>query len=659
MASNVNDKVSSSIYCQACGAANPVQATRCFACRQPLSHITGGSGAATNPLTGSLLLDTIIQQRYRILGVLNTGAVSTVYKAQDIQLGNRMVALKEIGLNNSGTQEASEMIEVSKREMLLLAGLIHPNLPRIYDYFVENQRWYFVMDFLAGETLEAYVRKRKYPPLPVEEVFDIGIQLATVLDYLHLHQPPLGFDDLTLHNIWRTPDGKLYLLDIGTATPAATVSERNNSISSLGRILRQLQAGKMFVRSRPRVPLPRLRKQPRNAKHPQSSPLKVLIRQMVHKDAGKGLYTMGMVKEELQHLAAQHSPLQKRLLSRRTLLKMGGLAGLAAASSGLTWFVEHQMQPNWPRPGYSPKLGGTIYTYDSPNGILAVAWSPDGTRIAMGDGNGRVQAWDANTGQHVINYHDSDSSRVEAVIWLPDGKSIVAGDDDSVVWIWNAATGKMRSVYHGHTDWVITLACSPDGRYIASGSNDQTVQVWEAATGRQVVIYRGHSGGIGSVAWSPDGRYIASASFDHTVQVWEVVTGRRVFTYLGHADMVYTVAWSPDGQRVASGGKDHTVQIWPVALFESAGQPQESTIFIYRGLTASVQAVAWSPDSSTIASAANNVQLWNGLTGQHIFTYTKNTVSSSLEVQAVAWSPNGRYIASGGGDSTVQVWNAR
>src|SRR5437763_7001319 len=249
MASNVNDKVSSSIYCQACGAANPVQATRCFACRQPLSHLTGGGGAATNPLTGSLLLDTIIQRRYRILALLNTDPVSTVYKAQDIQLGNRVVTLKEIGQNNPGTQEAAEMIEASKREMLLLAGLIHPNLPRIYDYFVENQRWYFVMDFLAGETLEAYVRKGKYRPLPVEEVFDVGIQLATVLDYLHLHQPPLGFDDLTLDAIWRTPDGKLYLLDIGTATPAATVSERNNSISSLGRILRQLQAGRK-IRSR-------------------------------------------------------------------------------------------------------------------------------------------------------------------------------------------------------------------------------------------------------------------------------------------------------------------------------------------------------------------------------------------------------------------------
>jgi serine/threonine protein kinase len=137
----------------------------------------------TNPLTGLLLPEIIIQQRYRILDVLGTGTVSTVYKAEGIQLGNRVVTLKEIGKNNQNTQEALASIEASKREMLLLASLIHPNLPRIYDYFVENHRWYFVMDFLAGETLEAYLSKRKYRPLPVEEVLDSGIQLTAVLDY--------------------------------------------------------------------------------------------------------------------------------------------------------------------------------------------------------------------------------------------------------------------------------------------------------------------------------------------------------------------------------------------------------------------------------------------------------------------------------------------
>ncbi len=148
MARNINVHVSSSMYCQACGAANPAQATHCFACGEPLATAAGGIGATTKPLTGLLLPEVIMQQRYRILEVLSTGDVSTVYKAEDIELCNRLVNLKEIGQNNSDTQEALEAIEAGKREMLLLAGLIHPNLPCIYDYFVENQRWYFVMDSL-------------------------------------------------------------------------------------------------------------------------------------------------------------------------------------------------------------------------------------------------------------------------------------------------------------------------------------------------------------------------------------------------------------------------------------------------------------------------------------------------------------------------------
>ncbi|MEO8954523.1 MAG: WD40 repeat domain-containing protein [Ktedonobacteraceae bacterium] len=51
-------------------------------------------------------------------------------------------------------------------------------------------------------------------------------------------------------------------------------------------------------------------------------------------------------------------------------------------------------------------------------------------------------------------------------------------------------------------------------------------------------------------------------------------------------------------------------------------------------------------------------QLWNGLTGKYIYTYTKHSTSITHEVQAVAWTPNGRYIASGGMEGTVQVWNA-
>src|ERR1051326_3610870 len=73
------------------------------------------------------------------------------------------------------------------------------------------------MDFIEGETLEARLAKTPSGRLPVQEVIQLGIQLATVLGYLHSHQPPIVFRDLKPSNIMLTPDGRLYLIDFGIA----------------------------------------------------------------------------------------------------------------------------------------------------------------------------------------------------------------------------------------------------------------------------------------------------------------------------------------------------------------------------------------------------------------------------------------------------------
>jgi eukaryotic-like serine/threonine-protein kinase len=114
-------------------------------------------------------------------------------------------------------QEIAEVTENFKREALLLAALRHPNLPSMYEQFSEAGRWYFVMDLIEGETLEVYLQNQPKGHLSVEETLQIGIELCTVLSYLHSRQPPIIFRDLKPANIMRTPEGHLYLIDFGIA----------------------------------------------------------------------------------------------------------------------------------------------------------------------------------------------------------------------------------------------------------------------------------------------------------------------------------------------------------------------------------------------------------------------------------------------------------
>src|SRR6266513_3673989 len=114
------------------------------------------------------------------------------------------------------SRELSEAIEAFKREAFLLAGLTHPNLPRIYEQFNDSGRWYLVMDYIEGETLETYLNKMG-GKLPIEKVLNIGIQLCSVLDYLHTRQPSIIFRDLKPANVMFTTGDHIFLIDFGIA----------------------------------------------------------------------------------------------------------------------------------------------------------------------------------------------------------------------------------------------------------------------------------------------------------------------------------------------------------------------------------------------------------------------------------------------------------
>lgn len=178
----------------------------------------------------------------------------------------------------------------------------------------------------------------------------------------------------------------------------------------------------------------------------------------------------------------------------------------------------------------------------------------------------------------ITAYH-GHTSTVFAVAWSPDGKRVASGGNDSTVQVWNARTGHLLVKYSGHTGTVYALAWSPDSTRVASTSQDATVQVWDATSGRHLLTYRDQTAPLWSVAWSPSGSCLGSAtdntSDEHpkeTVQMWNAATGQLLVSYpvpssAGYADGTLSIAWSPNSARLALGGADIVVQLWNTPPF--------------------------------------------------------------------------------------------
>jgi serine/threonine protein kinase len=196
------------LYCDVCGAFNEMQAALCSACHHPLL-------IDQTPIAAHLLSHTLFKGRYRIISKIGSGGFGSVYNAIDLQ--HRLVAIKEVSLPGLHPRAVSEATSAFQREVSLLSQLAHPSLPRLYEHFRGAGHWYLVMDFIDGETLEQYQERAVEKRLLLSEILDIGIQLCTVLEYLHNQQPPIIFRDLKPANIMRTPKGRIYLIDFGIA----------------------------------------------------------------------------------------------------------------------------------------------------------------------------------------------------------------------------------------------------------------------------------------------------------------------------------------------------------------------------------------------------------------------------------------------------------
>ena len=159
-----------------------------------------------------LEIGSLLDGKYKILNKIGQGGMSIVYLAMN-EKANKQWAVKEM------RKEKNRNYEVMKQSLItetnLLKELKHPYLPSIADIIENDDTIIIVMDYIEGRPLSDILLEEG--TIEEDKVVDYAIQLCDVLDYLHSQNPPIIYRDLKPANIMLRPDGKITLIDFGTA----------------------------------------------------------------------------------------------------------------------------------------------------------------------------------------------------------------------------------------------------------------------------------------------------------------------------------------------------------------------------------------------------------------------------------------------------------
>lgn len=202
--------------------------------------------------------------------------------------------------------------------------------------------------------------------------------------------------------------------------------------------------------------------------------------------------------------------------------------------------------------------------------IVALAYSPAGDRLAVAIGP-EVHIWDAGGAGEPprLTGHDGETA---ALAWSPDGERLASVGDDQALIVWDAASGEERYRADDYADWLSSLAWSADGERIATCDRAGAVVVRAAADGVELTRFTlPDQLECNTVAFSPDGTRLLTADPAGRVILWDAAGGAELWRLALPLEQT-DARFSPDGGRVYAAGLDRVVRILDAATGQELGR---------------------------------------------------------------------------------------
>jgi WD40 repeat protein len=327
----------------------------------------------------------------------------------------------------------------------------------------------------------------------------------------------------------------------------------------------------------------------------------------------------------------------------------------AGSKTVIAWDLEGSRRLGRPVSLFTSPIPSSFSTLPSPRNALAI--SSDGALLAapLASAPDHLALLDLRFPQPARSPLAPGIGRISAVAFSPDGTRLAVGGEHAPAPVLiDVASGRVvrRMTGGGHRDGIVSMRFDPKGPRLATGGYLQAI-VWDTATGRPIRQLRHPTTNEQqqvSVAWSPDGTMLATAGGGGRVILWHTFTWQQTATWAADTSLVLCVAFSPDGSMLAAGGAgDRSVTLWDVASRKLVGRLPHP-IF--------VSSVAFDPRGRTLATSAfdDKVRLWDLASLRQIGVALPGAENGS-GTNVSAFDPNGNQLIALHDSGTALVWN--